>query len=465
MKRSVSISLLLALGAICTAGYVYKTKTSKLPERPPTFEEIIKLADKNLAANSLIQGYIYSQPDGVGYKKVLERAMTGNTKAELMACYLLTEGIGVKKDKAYGYSLCEKAAKKGSAIAKFNLIYDNFKYDPSHMNWQETYDAFNKLMDEKPGDAHRGFQFLYVQDHPNHSKPKMFYHLKQAIKHGNTNAMVVLSEYDLSPDFAEYKKLNRAEKNLKKAYELNDFDAGLKLAIEYRTGKNLPKDMEKYAAMVKRMANFLHPDSMAELAYMHSNGMGAVKDVKKSNALFVQAAKFGSEYAQGIIGPHLLFGPMETRNYEMGVQYLEARAYNGDKRAMKGLSNHYKRDEIDDPENKHLQWLIAAASIGDEASQEKLGLGMRETGYIKEFQPYIRHLEDGYKVGNIHATYLLARHYRAASGVKRDLRKAREILDKVAYLNDPKTLQEIDIVEGYISHFGGIDAVPDIIKQ
>lgn len=463
MTKHVKTVLLTLFGSLSLAAC--QSKSAELPERPPTFDELMVLADKNLAKNSLIQSYIYSQEDGVGFQNVMALAQTGHTKAELMACYLLIDGIGVTEDGNLGYPLCEKAASKGSAVTKINLVYRDIRDERLNMSWQEKYRAFDDLRDETPSHAHRGLQALYRSDQEYPFRPLMYYHLKQAIRHKNTNAMMALSEFDLRIYPKKLRNPKRAEKNLKKAYALYDFDAGHMLALEYREGTSLPQDTETYVSMIQRMANFLHPASMGELGYLHAMGIGVEKDYGKAKELWRQSAKFGNAYSQSMITHDLLFGPEASRDYETGVRYLENRAKNGDVKAMTSLAKHYGRPEIDDPENKRLIWLSNAALLGDLMSQEALGMGMMETGYIEAMQPYIQALEKGVENENLNASYLLARHYRAASGIARDLEKAQLILSRVAHLEDPRVIEEMEIIEGYISHFGGIDAVPKIIEN
>lgn len=463
-KRSITVLLVLTTLGLTSLLYL-SSKTAKLPERPPTFDELMQLADKDLAKNSLINSYVYSQKEGVAFNKIMARAKTGETKAEVMACYLLVSGTGIQKNKPLGYSLCEAAAEKGSIPAKTNLIYRDFYNNPENMNWQEAYDAFEDLMASDPGRAHRGLQFLHRQNHPKASRAMMYHHLKQAIKHKNTNAMHALSEFDLRVHPKKYRTPIRAETNLKRAYALNDFDAGYALAIEYREGNMLPQNLPEYEAMIKHMAIFFHPASMSELGYMHKTGKGAELNEDKANALDTQAAKFGHPYSQERIGHHLLFGPIESRDYETGIRYLRTQAKNGSVVAMTGLAAHYEKPEISDPRNERIIWLAEAAMRGDENSREILGFGMMETGYIEEMQPYIQVLEAKQKLGDPEASFLLARHYRAASGVNRDIQKAQIILRKVAHLKHPKVTEEIDIIDGYISHFGGIAAIPEIIER
>jgi len=123
--------------------------------------------------------------------------------------------------------------------------------------------------------------------------------------------------------------------------------------------------------------------------------------------------------------------------------------------AMMALANHYAKPDIDDPNNKSITWFAHAAMGGNQTAQETLGFSMMETGYIKEMQPYIAFLEAAQKHGHPDASYLLARHYRAASGVKRNLKKAKAILNKVAHLDDPRITEEIQIVEDHIIYFSG----------
>jgi len=215
--------------------------------------------------------------------------------------------------------------------------------------------------------------------------------------------------------------------------------------------------------MVKRMAAFLHPKSMSALAEMYTLGDGVEVDEEKALALHLQAAELGSKASQRSLAYDLLKSP-EIEDQAKGVNYLEADAYAGDINAMMGLSNYYGRENVADPENRKVQWLVAAALNGEQMAPETLGFGYMETGYIKEMEPYIRALEYSANVGNPDASFLLARHYRAASGVKRDLRKASQILEKVASQNHARCLEEQEIIDGYIEYFGSIEAVPDIIQ-
>lgn len=469
MKRVVIIclailsALLLVLSLTGLAAKQNQT-TAALPERPPTFDELMDLANMNRAPDSLIKSYIYSQPDGVGYQNIIKLAQTGDTSAELMVCYLLIAGLGVQVNKTAGYSFCEKAAAKGSGPAKSNLIYRDYNEGSFDKRWKIAFDAFNDLMDVDPGAAHRGLQFLHRQNHPKASTAKVYYHLEQSVKHKNTGAMITLSRFDLG--FYGQRQINpmRAEKNLTAAYRMNDFHAGHTLALEYRNGRVIEQDIEKYASMIKHMARFLHPESMGELGYMHSTGKGAVKDQSKANALFKQAAKFDDVYSQKMISHYLLFGPMKERDYVTGVRYLERQAERGNVKAMTTLADHYARLEIEDPNNMKVTWLSRAALHGDTYSQGRLGFSMMDTGYIEAMQPYIQVLEGAQKSGDLEASYLLARHYRAASGVVRDLAKAQVILEKVAHLNDPRVAEEVEIIESYISHFGGIENVPEKVR-
>lgn len=469
MMKRVTLLLITVLGAVPLVlglnGCAPKASTATaLPERPPTFDELMAIADKNLAPNSLIESYIYSQANGVGFQNVMKRAQTGDTTAELMACYLLTAGLGVKEDEASGYSLCEKAAEKGSGPAISNLIYRDYNASSKDVKWQTAFDAFTDLMEVDPGNAHRGLQFLYSEDHPKASRSKVYYHLEKSIAHKNTTAMIFLSQYDLGFYRNSQPNPMRAEKNLTEAYNLNDFDAGHELALQYRNGRVLEQDIPKYAAMTKRMAAFLHPKSMGELGYMYSTGEGAVEDQDKANALFRQSAEFGNPYSQKMIAHHLLFGPANSRDYESGVRYLEAQAQTGEIKAMTTLAEHFGRTEIEDPENKQVTWLSAAAMHGDRFSQDALGFSMMDTGYIEAMQPYIQSLEVGQKSGHPDASYLLARHYRAASGVARDIPKAQLILAKVAHLDDPRHAEEVEIIESYIEYFGSIEAIPEKVR-
>lgn len=450
----------LGLGALF---YVF-SQPAALPDRPPTFDEIMALADQNRATNSLVESYIHGQDDGVGFDAVMKRAQTGDIEAELMACYLLTAGLGVEKNDAVGYPLCELAASKGSTQAKANLIYRDFNDDPETMNWTETHAAFVDLLKTNPSTAHRGLQFLYRQDHPKASMRMMFYHLDRAIEHKSTNAMLGRSEFDLNIIPEHFRNPERAEKTLQKAYALNDFEAGFWLALQYREGNKIEQDLPRYQAMIERMAAFRHPASVGELAFMYATGKGVDRDDDKSNALYAQAAAAGNAYAQEMIGTYFLFGPEDERDYDTGLHYLVALAEAGNIDAMIALAKYYETPEIDDPNNQYLLWLAQAAMYGDEGTQDRLGFGMMETGYIEQMQPYIQFLEAGHAYGDPDASYLLARHYRAASGVKRDLRKAQKILNAVAHLDNPRVTEEIDVIDGYISHFGSIDAVPDIIK-
>lgn len=433
-----------------------------LPERPPTFDEIFALAEKNQAEFSLVESYFNSQTSTEGAEKFIALADQGNMTAAAMACYILETGLGGITDKDKSAAYCQTAAKAGKTVSAANLLYRNFKANPTTENWDVTYDAFTVMMKSDPARGHLGLQFLYRQNHPKASGKLVRHHLKKAIEYGDPFAMQALAQLDLNGRL-EYRNLPRAERNYKKAYDLYNFDAGVDLAIRYRDGIVFEQDLETYQTMIKRMAAFLHPKSMSALAEMYELGEGVEIDTEKARALHIQAADLGSKSSQRMLAYDLLRAP-DAKDRAKGVRYLEADANKGDVNSMMGLSNYYARKDIADPKNLRVRWLVAAAINGDETAPETLGFGYMETGYIKEMLPYIQALEYAASVGNPEASFLLARHYRAASGVKRDLRKAKRILERVESQKHPRCLEEQEIIKGYIEHFGSIDAVPDIIQ-
>jgi len=402
-------------------------------------------------------------PSGVGAEKVLVLAEQGNVSAMTLACYALYFGLGGVQDIPKSTFHCETAAEAGSSAAQFNLIYNEFNSDPKHGNWQETHDAFAKLMKAAPNRAHRGLQFLYSQNHPNASYRLMEHHALEGIKLGNTASMLSLAQVDLFGP-PRVQNFERAEQNLKRAYDLYDFEAGLTLAREYRNGTRLEQDEDAYTSMVIRMAKFEHRDSIAELAYMYDTGRGVAQSEAKSTELHLKAAALGSAFSQEMVGYRLIKSE-QVQERKKGIAYLEASAAKGKIDSMRALSEFYARKDISDPNNNKTKWLAMAALHGDEYSQETLGFGYMETGYIEQMAPYIDVLILGHKSGNANASYLLARHYRAASGVKRDIRKARDILNSVKDSGHPRVKEELEIIQSHIDFFGGIDAIPAIIKR
>ena len=434
-----------------------------LPERAPSFEELMALADKNKASESLIQGYFNSVPTGTGTAKVIDLAEQGNLSAMTLACAVLNTGLGGVQDLTKSSQYCQSAADAGSTAAKANLIFGGFNSNPNNGNWQETHDAFTALMKIAPARAHQGLQFLYKQNHPKASYKSMEHHALEGIKLDNTLSMYGLAMTDLfgPPQVQNFK---RAEQNLKRAYELYDFDSGLALAREYRNGTRLKQNEDAYTSMVKRMAKFEHRDSIAELAYMYDTGRGVAQNQATSTELHLKAAALGSTFSQEMVG-YRLIKSKQIQERKKGIAYLEATAAQGKIDAMRALSEFYARKDIADPENNKTKWRAMAALHGDEPSQEILGFGYRETGYIEQMAPYIDVLNRAHESGNVNASFLLARHYRAASGVKRDIRKAQKILNSVKNSGHPRVKEEFDIIQSHIEFFGGIDAIPAIIKQ
>lgn len=459
--------ILIAMAAFACVGagiivVVLRTPPA-LPERPPTFDEIMALFEKGLASDSLIDSYIYGQDDGVAFRTVIASARTGDLKADMLACHMLVRGVGIVRNDALGYAFCERAAEKGSPNGKAYLIFRKLHDNPGPESWKEAHRAYSDLVDTAPDLGHVGLQFLYSPDSENPSMTRMYYHLGKAIAHDNSIAMDRLANFDLYINDERYRNPRRAEKNLLKAYALNNFEAGYRLAHEYKRGHLIKQDVARYETMIKHMAAFRHPDAMGALGFMHLTGEGAELDEAKANALFETSAALGSAYSQKMIAYHFLFGPEDERDHATGLRYLTALAEDGDVSAMLDLSKHYDRAEIDDPDNHHVAWLAKAAIHGSERAQDELGFGMMETGYSEQMQPYIHFLQDRHILGDPNASFLLARHYRAASGVPRNLPRAIKILEAAAQSGHERIAEEMDVVQGYISHFGGIDAVPEII--
>ncbi|NRB11254.1 MAG: sel1 repeat family protein [Rickettsiaceae bacterium] len=85
--------------------------------------------------------------------------------------------------------------------------------------------------------------------------------------------------------------------NLEKlANEKNDPTAQTTLALCYKDGENIEKDLVKAAELLQKSADQGHAAAQNILALMYYHGDGVSKDLKKSVGLFQKAADQGYAY-------------------------------------------------------------------------------------------------------------------------------------------------------------------------
>src|SRR5206468_613486 len=95
---------------------------------------------------------------------------------------------------------------------------------------------------------------------------------------------------------------NRQVADLQKAADQGNADAQNKLGVRYQTGRGVPKDLGKAAALYQKAADQGNADAQNSLAVLYETGDGVPKDLAKAVELYQKAADQGYDFAQNNLG-------------------------------------------------------------------------------------------------------------------------------------------------------------------
>lgn len=191
---------------------------------------------------------------------------------------------------------------------------------------------------------------------------------------------------------------------------LGDAEAQYQLALRYKNGTGIPKNLPKAIELFTKAAEQSHAKALHSLGYMYIKGIGVTKNANTARTFFEKSAALNFDVAM----------------YNLGLMYQDGIGTQQD--YQKAFSLYEHAEKLGNPEAK--------AALGHMYHN---GFG-REKDLIKAFSYYMR----AAKQGSASAEYALGGYYEYGKGnIGKDLTKAREWYEKSAAQNFPDALYRL----------------------
>lgn len=190
----------------------------------------------------------------------------------------------------------------------------------------------------------------------------------------------------------------------------------------YYYGKGVPIDYVEARKWYEQAENQGNKDAALNLGFIYFYGEDVAKDKQQAFKYFKKSADKGNARAQYMLHYFFLLDE-QFRNYELGRQYLEKSAEQGDVLAQKLLARCYigSFDFVED-DVKFAFWMRKAAEQNDAEAQRILGEAYikleNEEALPKSYPDAIEWLEKACINGDVKAAVLLTEVYSTVDGYK-----------------------------------------------
>lgn len=325
----------------------------------------------------------------------------GNVEAMCFLAILYMDGHGVPKDETVAYNLIRKAENLGSqyAHAMLAIFYLN-----GMIVQQNVDEAINRLT--------IGYEKLQIPSIAG-NLAGFYYNMgdyKAALKYA-TEAAEKNDKIGLSILGSCYLNGNEVSKNEEKAFEyyIQAAAMGNEIALNqigwmYMNGCGVEEDPSQAFFWYNESANKQSAVGMYNLAYCYQDGYGVEQDIEKAAEWYKKAAEAG---------------------------YIDA---------MLALGQYYQEHMIDF--DKAEKWLLKAAEAGSAEAMNMLGVFYSDT--MCDDKSAVKWYKLAVEAGLPIAFRNLALFYRDGKGVKKNEKKAEELLKKANELGieDAKDIYE-----------------------
>ena len=328
----------------------------------------------------------------VAAAELQECVAKGNAEAMCFLADLYMDGHGVPKDENVAYNLLKQAEGLGSQYAKAILA---IFYVYGVIVQQDLDEALNRLTtgyDNLQNPQIAGI-LAYIYYNMGDYKSALKYATESAEKNEKWG-LTVLGGIYLDGHGVEVDEAKAFDCYMQAA-SMGDEMALTQLGMMYVEGRGVEQDPTQGYFWLNESAQKGHNEGMYALAFCYKEGFGVEQDVEKAAEWFKKSAEAG---------------------------YVDA---------MLELANYYQESLIDYDKAKY--WLNQAAEQGNAEAMNQLGVMYSD---IVDNNPKeaIKWYKKAIALNQPNAYRNLALCYRDGTGVKKDLKKAEELLQKAIEL-------------------------------
>ncbi len=237
---------------------------------------------------------------------------------------------------------------------------------------------------------------------------------------GNADSMLDLA--------LAYKDGKGIDKDLTKFFEWTEKSANLgniyamhNLALIFRNGDGVASNEKLYFEWMEKAASNGLGKAMLSLAWDYEDGIGVNKDINKYIEWLKRAANSGDLTAKLVLALEYKEGEKINQNIEECFQLLKESAESGSEVGMYYLAEMYAGRGPEKDKKKEIFWLRKAASSNDAYSMRSLAISyLTGDGVTKNKAYYIKWITKAAENGLSIAMYELAQAYENGTGVKKN---------------------------------------------
>ncbi|MEM1316657.1 MAG: CHAT domain-containing protein [Pseudomonadota bacterium] len=231
-----------------------------------------------------------------------------------------------------------------------------------------------------------------------------------------------------------YSKLGQAEKAgelLRAIDDITDPDALAYLGVVYRDGLGGPKDMKRAIAFFKAASDGGNLFAMQVLAGLYLDKTKPYADLKRGEALRLQAAELGNPDAMEKLGDSLMYGGTDQQKSEAIGWYRKAAAA-GSIGAKADLGRAFRYAQgVDRDDAEAARWWLQAHDAGNAYSTLQLGYLTRDgNGVAKDTDKALQLFEQAGNAGRTGGWHAAAYLHRSADREERAIDTWRKAADK-----------------------------------
>lgn len=325
----------------------------------------------------------------------------GNVEAMCFLAGIYMDGHGVPKDETVAYNLLRKAEDLGSEYAK---VFMGIFYILGIIVQQNTDEALNRLT--------TGYEKLQI---PSIAGNLAYFYY----------------------NMGDYKA---ALKYATEAAEKNDKTGLMVLGSCYLNGNEVSKNEEKAFEYYIQAAAMGEEVSLNQIGWMYMNGVGVEEDPSQAYFWFNESAQKGDDTGMYNLACCYRDGYGVEQDSEKAAEWYKKAAEAGYIDAMLALGQYYQEHMIDF--DKAEKWLLKAAEAGSAEAMNMLGVFYSDT--MCDDTSAVKWYKKAVELDQPNAFRNLALCYRDGRGVKKNEKKAEELLKKANELGieDAKDIQE-----------------------
>lgn len=239
----------------------------------------------------------------MGFKEVLDRASSGDPRAQCALGYIYFKGDGTEVDLDKAFIWFDMAADQGDPEGECNAAYMLVHAIGTNANLEEAIRLYKDS-------AAKG----YVQSQFN-------------LAHMYSDGLGVEQDWD------------KAIELYTRAFEGGSVPACYRLAVIYEEGRGTEKDESKAASLYRKCSEVGHDRALVRLGIMTFEGRGVRRDPEGASRLFVKAADDGNADAMFWLGMMSLTGEGMFKSVNNARKWLSRAARRGNEEAVRVLES------------------------------------------------------------------------------------------------------------------------------